>query len=652
MRISYTSSEIGPTIPLPIIAELIKKRATHATFHANRLISLDLYYAPGQHHSKNKDEQFIGKEGCLEHLSDLDLSSNSLHEGYAPPYFSAPKVSLLEIAHRLRKLNLSSNRLTAKSFYGLITNKSRDETAVFRHLHFLDISHNNLSRLPKGMHTIFPALKHLIATNNKIKSLSSLVQQLHTFRGTIESIEFMNASQRNLSEANARRSDNPVCSSNLYREKIVFVLGCKLQKIDCTIISAREREEIRIVLERGLSNLESDPQHNFDELLNGENENLSRVCENYSRNSQQHSQNKRITLSPRSTKHSVSRSKHHKKEHNMAEEEISDDDLLLHRKTESSSEKKINHLEDQVAFLSNLVEKQAHITSHILDIANEYDDDSDSDVLVEKEENRQNQSIECNADLMANPLTQKGSCPEKKKVSAKPQHNPNEDIHHPQMICIAVLKFTINRIEEKGKRENLRLAFSRWNALTQLIRCKLESEIRLKKSEHHWKSEAKEMIDKAVCDEAGSSMRKIGLAEEANRLANERILCLTNEVIHLKKQLQCEMDNRRTNEEISKEATIVSKCKAQQLEEKLRIKDEEHDERVRQANAELERIRNGLRSTTEALERERSERTHLESLSCQMQLANQEAENTATAQAAKLQNLKLQSSQKDVSVLC
>ncbi len=240
---------IGKHVPISIVSEIFKKRATHVSLHANNIHSLDLCLPQHRHQRKNKEDESIRTgEFSLQHLLELDLSSNCLHEGYALTRLHVPeKVSLLGLcSNYLLTLNLASNGLNEQSFGNMIEMCSGgvEKSCFLARLRTLDISHNRFTVLPQKLHDLCPSLKHLAAVNNKIKSLTTLLKELHTLRGQLESLQLI--------DDTTKSTTNLVCSKELYQEKIIFLLGTQFVRLDGCNINNNARENARLKLEHGL----------------------------------------------------------------------------------------------------------------------------------------------------------------------------------------------------------------------------------------------------------------------------------------------------------------------------------------------------------------------------------------------------------------
>jgi len=215
-RVSYISSGLTK-ISRSILEEIANKNATHVIFHGNQICSLSLLAFDNR--SNHID---------LKHLVDLDLSSNSLHSDCVLITNFGGGRSLLGYCRSLLKLNLATNGFTSKSFETFVSGMP-----ALLHLTTLDISHNNISKLPSSLKQKCPSLRSLTALSNQIKSLSSLLNWLHQFRNQLEYLTC---------------SSNSVCSATLYREKVIFVLGDRLLQLDSKNVSENEKRQVRVRL--------------------------------------------------------------------------------------------------------------------------------------------------------------------------------------------------------------------------------------------------------------------------------------------------------------------------------------------------------------------------------------------------------------------
>ena len=318
MRVSYIDSGIGPTLPLSTIAELDRKKAARVSFHSNRIKSLDIIISSATHHRNDKEEDAIRNGSSLNYLSELDISSNNLHEGYPLPSISSKKkvLPLLGMCTTLCKLNLSSNNLNEKLFGNLLIDGDNNVICLTQ-LHTLDISRNNFTKLPTQLHEICPSLKHLLAQHNKIKSLITLLQTLHNLRGQMESVTLMN---------------NPIYSKEFYYEKIIFVL--KLSKLDNRKICENDIEKARIKLERAISTRSDTTTTHREPVISRRNNNL-----------RQHQNNQVNCEEYRELCHEE-------------ENGVIIDNLHPHQQFDQNNSEEINALKEQIAALSALVETQ------------------------------------------------------------------------------------------------------------------------------------------------------------------------------------------------------------------------------------------------------------------------------------------------------
>lgn len=238
-RVSHDGAAIGPKLSVITIAGIAKQKATHVSFHSNRIRTLEV---PVRSAKVGRDVAVVFTENCLESVIDLDLSSNALHEGCELSRFSSPsRYSLLSMTPGLTKLNIASNGLDEKSLCSLISIKkpSGSSISLLPCLRQLDISHNNISKLPADLNEMVPALTELKAMNNQLRSLTDLLQVLHSFKGRLESIHLRNR---------CSTQNNPVCHKRFYREKIIFILGNNLRILDGAKVKSEERAYCRLTL--------------------------------------------------------------------------------------------------------------------------------------------------------------------------------------------------------------------------------------------------------------------------------------------------------------------------------------------------------------------------------------------------------------------
>lgn len=543
-RQSYIASEIGPTLPLSIVAEILKTRATHVIFHANKLHSLEIQSHP-QYHCKSKDEEAIRNGRVLDQLLDLDLSSNCLGKDYhlMPRFSTKPKASFLDIAIRLRKLNLASNGLTEQSFLSLIENDKR--SPQLPHLETLDVSYNSISKLPHNLHVLCPSLRHLIATNNKLKSLTTLLVILHSYRGKLENVHLMNRGKGVGGETN-----NPLCSSMLYREKVVFVLGSTLAHLDCVKITNEERERVRIKLEHGLLQQQED------------------CCD---------------------TTHRI----------NQCEYERADKENRVpvhrnkHKGTAESQVQTIGHLERQVASLSDIVAKQAQIADSLLGtvVNSESNQCQRSDAPTSKKDVKSTE--DSSSIIKSDTKCYLNSC-----VS------PTDNIAFHQ----GVLKMAV--LVEKGRNHRVvaRLAFFRWSSFIQCKRQLQRMKQQHNESEKKWRCKAKELMTKAVSEVIEKSNAKLELAETAYQMAESKALQLTSAVKDLEERLCLEQNDRNTLEEESKKMSTCLKAASQKKIEELKEETRRMNAEMEAGRLEMSSLKDELNKERSA--RKRIESVH------------------------------------------
>ncbi|KAL9182156.1 hypothetical protein ACHAXT_012808 [Thalassiosira profunda] len=427
-RVSHIDAGLGPSIPASVLAEITERKSSHVNLHQNSIRSLAIPRS-------NADDGF-------DHLVALDLSSNSLHDGYALPRFGAAKgVSLLSLTPNLCKLNLSNNGLTEKSFAALTGGcGSRDDARIcLPRLHTLDVSHNAFTKLPVDLHVSRPSLRHLDAASNNLKSLSSLVKSLHPYRGKLESVNFQN--------------NIHLCSKELYREKIVFVLGTSLTLLDGEAIGPAEREEARVELERGLTNYTA--PRSDEPARRGRAQSVS-----WSDGEEPH----------------------------LNAYDANGDDEAMHIEPEQSSQQddsaneKIRALEEQVAVLSSLVEEQTRNTA--------------------------------DAVSGAAPRVDADHCSRAAKETPRSEPAPNDGsmIRCQRLAAASLLMMRLQT--KKHEQMNLRLAFSLWASVTRLAGQVKKANAECVELERCWQAKAKELVEKAVCHEAADGKRLLEASEK------------------------------------------------------------------------------------------------------------------------------------------
>ena len=577
-RFSRIDCGIGPTLDLATVAEIFRKKATHISLHANKIKTLDLYVSP-QYLGKNKEEDAL-RTGSQElvHVLELDLSSNSLHEGYTLPRpGGAMKVPLLGLCTNLITLNLASNGLSQHSFANNILCLARLQT--------LDISYNAFDKLPHELHTKCPSLKNLAAINNKLKSLTSLLQSLHKFRGKLETVQFTNKS--------AEAANNPVCSKDLYREKVIFVLGSRLVRLDCGIINASDREKARLKLERGLSIYS---ENSADE---------TNVHNHTPPTSRGHKQPQHLAHGQAECDFQIGL--HH--------EEVG----VLHRGPRHTVEndaaaKRIGAIEEQLASLKVIIENQVSCTDR--SAAGGCDDDVDSASLIP--------SV--------------GEDGVKSSRSALLEERFLAMCQRQRAAAMTLMKIIIDR-QRQQEGTKLHTPFTLWLISTRSHRNSLTSKEKVLESEKKWQFKAAELVSKAIDEEIVKSKRKIELSDEKYE---KTILHLTRKVKLLEGRLECQMKN----EAESNLATNVLKSDFQRMEEAMKKDITDNKERARLAEVEVDRLHRELQIRTETLDKERNGRlSEIQRLT----VSTEEVMGVVATNAAKLHQLKLEVIQKDVS---
>ena len=602
LRVSHIDVGIGPIVNISILAELLRKKATHLSLHANKLRSLELPL-PAAYISKNKEEEAIRNGATLEHLTELDLSSNCLNAEYTLPQVGGPiRVSLLSLTINLGCLKLSSNSLTEKIYDALITSS-------MARLHTLDISNNNFSRLPSDLHVTFPSLRHLVANNNQIKSLTTLLQVLHKHRGNLRSVNI---------------SNNPVCSKDFYHEKALFVLGSSLIRFDNSKITVSDREKARAHLENGLSN---------------------RIIK---KSADAHIRREHLqSLSQENTSHleqAISSLLHQTGGHSYLPREHANREAGERQYLESNADTEmIKSLEEKVTALSALVEQQNHGISDQVGQKNDSEEcvDSSRDTTSNSKKQPPNPPVDTDKIDTDKIDTDKIDTDKRRPCRVKEKQSNKADIRCRKATAITILKMILAR--KSHDRTGLGLAFKLWMLTTQLSQRDNEYKAKVIESERRWKAKSSKLVNEAVSKEFAKEKVKFDMSEKIIESSKETILQLKRKVNDLEQRVETERKSRKSAEESSKRASDMLEANMNQIETTLRVDGEKHGERVRNAEAEVKRLRGELDCTKDAI-------IKLETTASQFSTANDEQKKElVNNHAAQLNQLKLEVLQKDVS---
>ena len=433
-RVSHCSVGIGPKIPVNTVADLVRGKATHVSFHSNRIQSLEVPMRQ-RGRSKDADIRIVSEENCLEHVVELDLSSNDLNEGCELSQHRIPsRFSILSMSPKLSKLNISSNGLTAKSLRALICIQKSDGGVIplLPSLKQLDVSNNNMTSFPEDMPELFPSLTQIVAMNNKIKSLTSLLQTLYNFRGRLESVHLFNRS--------AERN-NPVCQKTLYREKIIFVLGSTLKQLDGVKIKTAERNTVRLTLARDYQIEFSNDNHCYEMP---EQSPCTRAYNDL-----------------------------------CSDENVTVDSPEHSSSPDHSKDKQISNLELQlqVVSLSALVEKQTHHFNNLLRASRDYPEENEiAKAPAVDTEKHKNDGLDEKKDTTPN---------------NKPDEANDSTIKRQKLaLATAVLRTTL--WERRHRTIHLRLAFCRWKLQTDAIDYSSQTKAMVTAARQKWQKIRKE----------------------------------------------------------------------------------------------------------------------------------------------------------------
>ena len=576
-RFSKIDSGLGPTLDFAIITEISTKKATHVSLHANKITTLDLYVSH-QYRGKNREEDVL-RSGAqdLVHVLELDVSSNSLHEGYSLPRPGiAKKVSLLGLCTNLVTFNLSSNGLNQIIFNGLVGEG-------LARLQTLDISHNQFTQLP-DLHAIFPSLKNLFATNNKLKSLTSLLQTLHKYRGKLEKLQ--------LASKNIELGSNPVCSKDLYREKVIFVLGPQLVRLDCCIINSSDREKARRKLEQGLSVYSE--------------ERVDRECEDRSPplSSRNNSPTQQLT-------------------HDQDECHSHDDELEVPHCVpmnivyDTTTAESIKTLEEKIASLTKIIEKQTLCTPSC-------DDKGESD------DNPASATIKPLGDVIQSCMST--TLEARNLAMCQRQRNA----------AIVLLKSIIENIDSRKRNWHAQrtFAFRLWRLSTRSHKHLMRAKENATESEKKWQIETQQLVSRAVNEEAAKGKKQLEMSKQKY---NAMISKLKLKV----KSLEGHVDEEVKKEERSSEAINILQAEVQRVEETRKKDVAQAEERACRAEIEADSLRKELQHRKEALDEEE----YVNSSEIQrLTRAHEEVMELVAINAKQMHQLKLEVIKKDVSL--
>jgi hypothetical protein len=563
-RVSYISTGLTK-ISQSILVEIADKKATHLTFHGNQIGNLEIKPHTA-HDNRNNDIE-------LEHLVDLDLSSNSLHSGCVliTNFIVGKSISLLGCCRSLLKLNLSANGFTSKSFEAFVSSMP-----TLPHLTTLDISHNSISKLPSSLKQQCLSLRSLTALSNQIKSLSSLLHWLHQFRGQLEYLTL----------SNQKGSSNPVCSATLYKEKVIFVLGDRLLQLDSRNVSEDEKRQVHV----RLSMYASSSGGSVDKDLSLDQERKKKKEKN----------------TPPHTHYFPS------------------DDTTNDENNANSSD-----IEHRVEFLSNLIEKQAQITSGLLEVTQNR---NDNEIEMCDLDNDEHDDISCNDAL-----------------ELEIQIDNAATISHLRSTAACAL-VRLALVKEKQRQSLLRMSFSQWILAARFSRHLQLLKSKFTKSEAKWRERANDLVAKAVKQEQEMGIAALKKEVERNKVAEEKVSHLNERIKELEVNIQFEQTKSATFAHNATSESDRLRTDLQEAHAKMKQIDEERKNESKLAAVEIESIRGELHHTQEELKKEKGNNTRLELMYNEVTKATQEARNTATAHSAELHDLKMELVRKENTI--
>eukprot|EP00956_Cyclotella_meneghiniana_P010792 scaffold15101_cov28-Cyclotella_meneghiniana.AAC.2 len=533
IRINHIAERIGPKIPLATISTIIKKKATIVSFHSNQITTLEIAVKANGRSKVNDAADIILNENCLDHVIELDLSSNKLQEGCELCQYRSPtRFSLLSMTFRLVKLNLSSNQLNERSLSSLIcvTKPNGSYVPLLPCLKHLDISNNSFLVLPENLAELCPALNHVAAMNNKIKSLTSLLQTLYKFRDRLESVHLFNRSTRR---------NNPVCERECYRDKVIFILGRKLKQLDGIKITGGERESVRLKL-----------SGQYDIETSREEQDCHAAAIEHCTPTQQYSDSDSFESSCDTRFHqAIGNAPQH---HNIQQH---------HRNhLEDRKDIQISELEHQVASLSALVEKQTHLTSNLIQASKDQHNNCTEQV-------KEMLSIDDNVKEPKEEITQKDAAGVDHSMMKRKQ----------LAIAGAALKMFV--IAYRQNRTNLTLAFSRWRLLVGVSAYSTRITSMLSCEKKKWATTTNELRK-----DAEKIKQRMSLAVKAEKVAHNKASELTSTISELEKKLQAEqMKYQQSHQEATNTTTSL-----QETVRTLYVTINENATRIRQLESDLE----------------------------------------------------------------
>ncbi len=254
--LSRMASNLGPNIPTSLIRMLQKDSITHLNLHSNSIESLDLVVdlRLPLHVLDSNLHSYLRSHFIVNTLQAIDLSSNQLGLAHDK---GTKTISILSIAPNLLSLNLSANSLTNEQLENIVlgtktkiktrnfnsTNNNNDNNSIViaHNLTTLNLSHNNLHKIPLCLLVKFcPNLTTLNLNDNAIHDLRDLIDLEQQVQLKFE----CSASLALECLENIHIESNPLCDDASYREKIICFFP-KLRQCNGSIINGREREHAR-----------------------------------------------------------------------------------------------------------------------------------------------------------------------------------------------------------------------------------------------------------------------------------------------------------------------------------------------------------------------------------------------------------------------